>query len=265
MGENEGARGPQGTLLAADEPSAVAVLRSDGTSPFLLTCDHAGRRIPRSLGSLGLEAPDLERHIAWDIGAATVARSLSERLDAALVLQTYSRLVIDCNRSPEVHDSIATLSESTEIPGNKGISDAARQARVNEIFCPYHERITAALDARADAKRPSALVAVHSFTPVFKGVKRPWHIGILYNRDRRLPGVLFDLLSEHDHLVVGDNQPYAVSDVTDYTIPVHGERRGIPHVEIEIRQDLIAEPTGQEIWAERLADLLPRALERLDA
>ena len=250
-------------LLHPDEPPPVTVERPRGASPFFLTCDHAGNRLPRRLGSLGLAARDLERHIAWDAGAAGVARALSRRLDATLVLQTYSRLVIDCNRNPEVPDAMPAVSENTAIPGNRNLSTAAARARVREVWAPYHDDISRRLDARQRAGRPSVLVAVHSFTPVYNGERRPWHIGVLYNRDPRLAHIMLDLLRGADGLVVGDNQPYRVSDRTDYTIPVHGEGRGIAHVEVEIRQDLIADRRGQNAWARRLADLLTRAGRRL--
>ena len=247
------------TLLDADEPDPVSFDNEAGRSAFFLACDHAGRAIPRRLDRLGLPEHETQRHIAWDIGIGAVGRQLSRLLDAAVVLQTYSRLVIDCNRDPEVPSSIPEISEMTEIPGNLGLTQVARTARIDAIFCPYHCTIAAALDRRAAAGRASALVALHSFTPVFKGVARPWHVAVLYNRDTRLARPLFELLSAEDGLVVGDNAPYAVSDLTDYTVPVHGERRGLPHVEIEIRQDQIAEPSGQRDWAERLARLLPAA------
>jgi len=250
-------------LLAADEPAPTIVENADGASPFFLNCDHAGKRIPRRLGSLGLPDTELVRHIAWDIGAAAVARLLSRQLGATLVMQTYSRLVIDCNRAPGVPTSIVTLSESSEVPGNRDLGADAVAGRVREIFNPYHDRIVQLLDQRQQRGRPTMLVAMHSFTPVFKGVSRPWHIGILYNRDRRLAAVMLDLLRAETGLVVGDNEPYAVSDLTDYTIPVHGEQRGILHVEIEVRQDLIAEPAGQSAWADRLARVLTAAQQRL--
>jgi predicted N-formylglutamate amidohydrolase len=246
-------------LLDPDEPHPVTLDNEAGRSVFLLTCDHAGRAIPRRLGRLGLPPHETERHIAWDIGIGAVGRQLARLLDAALVLQTYSRLVIDCNRDPDVPSSIPEISETTEIPGNRGLGDAARAARVEAIFRPYHDTIAAALDRRAAAGRSSVLVALHSFTPVFRGVARPWHAAVLYNRDPRLAHPLFRLLSAEDGLVIGDNEPYAVSDLTDYTVPVHGERRSLPHIEIEIRQDQIADPAGQTAWAERLARLLPAA------
>jgi len=178
-------------------------------------------------------------------------------------MQTYSRLVIDSNRAPGVPTSIVTLSESTEIPGNRNLGADQVAARVREVFKPYHDRIVALLDSRKQRKRPTILVAMHSFTPVFKGVARPWHIGVLYNRDRRLAGIMLDLLRAEPDLTVGDNEPYSVGDLTDYTIPVHGEQRGIPHVEIEIRQDLIAGADGQAAWADRLARVLTAAERRL--
>jgi predicted N-formylglutamate amidohydrolase len=246
-------------LLEPDEPKPVTVKNETGSSAFLLTCDHAGRAIPHRLGNLGLPQHELGRHIAWDIGIGAVGRQLSQLLDATVVLQTYSRLVIDCNRDPGMPSSIPEISETTDIPGNSGLSDAERVARRDAIFRPYHDAIAAALDRRAAAGRATVLVALHSFTPVFKGVARPWHAAVLYNRDPRLAQALFELLSAENGLVVGDNEPYRVTDVTDYTVPVHGERRGLPHVEIEIRQDLITEHPGQREWAERLARLLPAA------
>lgn len=246
-------------LLDPDEPLPVIFDNGAGGSAFFLTCDHGGRAIPRRLARLGLPEPETFRHIAWDIGIAAVGRLLSARLDAALVVQSYSRLVIDCNRDPAVPSSIPELSDDTEIPGNRGLTQAARKARIEAVFRPYHDRISTALDRRQAAGAVSVLVALHSFTPVFKGVSRPWHVGVLYNRDPRLSREMLALLRAEGDLHVGDNEPYRVTDQTDYTVPVHGERRGLPYLEIEIRQDLIAEPSGQAAWAERLARLLPAA------
>jgi predicted N-formylglutamate amidohydrolase len=244
-------------LLDPDEPPPAILENAAGGAIFFLVCDHAGRAFPRRLGTLGLPEAETWRHIAWDIGIGGVGRQLSRLLDAPLLLQTYSRLVIDCNRDPGVPSSIPELSEATAIPGNRSLAAAARAARVAAIFRPYHAALQAALDRRG----ATVLVALHSFTPVFKGVARPWHAGVLYNRDRRLACPLLDLLRAEEGLVVGDNQPYAVSDQSDYTVPMHGEARGLPSVEIEIRQDLLAEPGGQALWAERLARLLPAAWE----
>jgi predicted N-formylglutamate amidohydrolase len=251
------------SLLQADDPSPVRVLREAGPSAFFLTADHAGRTIPRRLGQLGVAGGELDRHIAWDIGIAGVTERLSEALDATAVLQTYSRLVVDCNRDPSVASSMPEVSEHTAIPGNVGLSHTDRAARVTEIFEPYHARIRALLDARLAAGQRTIYVAMHSFTPVFKGESRAMQVGVLYNRDVRLAAIMLELLRAEGDLTVGDNAPYAVSDVTDYGVPVHAERRGLAHVEIEIRQDLIAGEAGQVAWAARFARLLRDAAERL--
>jgi predicted N-formylglutamate amidohydrolase len=251
-------------LLAPDEPDPVSVHNAGGTPPFLLVADHAGKAIPRALGDLGLAAAERERHIAWDIGIAGLGRPLADALGATLVQQNYSRLVVDCNRPLDAETSIPELSETTSIPGNVGLSEAARAARADAIFRPYHQRIEAELDRRHHAGQATALIALHSFTPVFKGAARPWHAGVLYNRDPRFARCLLALLNAEKDLFVGDNAPYFVSDASDYTIPVHAERRGLHHVLIEVRQDLIAEETGQRDWAARLARLLPEAYRGLE-
>jgi predicted N-formylglutamate amidohydrolase len=251
------------SLLFPDEPPACTTLGMPGSLPFLLVCDHAGNRIPRRLGTLGVSESERQRHIAWDIGAAGVVRHMAARLGAFAILQSYSRLVIDCNRDPRVPTSIATISEDTPIPGNENLSQEEREQRIAEIYRPYHDRIAAELDRRRAAGIPTLLVAIHSFTPVYRGVARPWHAGMLYNRDNRLAQTMIELLRAEGGLVVGDNQPYAVSDESDYTIPVHAEKRGLPYGEIEIRQDLIADEAGQAEWAERIARLLTIAWDRI--
>ena len=251
------------SLLGPDDPDPVIVERTAGGSPFLLVCDHADRRFPKATGSLGVAAEDLERHIAYDIGILPVARAVAEELDAPLVAQTYSRLVIDCNRPTHVPQSIPEVSELTEIPGNRGLGGSDRQARIEALFRPYHEAIAALLEARAGRGQPTVLIAMHSFTEVYMGADRPWHVGLLYNRDNRLARPLLELLASDAALSVGDQLPYAVDDEHDYTLPVHGERRGLWHVGIEIRQDLIAEVTGQEQWMERIGTVLQQLLERL--
>jgi predicted N-formylglutamate amidohydrolase len=249
----------EASLLSPDEPAAFEVVEGSARSPFLITCDHAGRRLPRLLGTLGLPEVELTRHIAWDLGAAQVTRHLARELGAFAILQTYSRLVIDCNRRPGVPSSIPTVSESTTIPGNDALPDVAAKRRERDVFLPYHERILQEVERRERAAQPTVLIAMHSFTPIFHGVPRPWHVGMLYHRDPRLGHALLTLLRADPELVVGDNQPYSVGDLTDYGIPVYGEQRGILHVEIEIRQDLLMEAAGQLAWAKRFAELLPAA------
>jgi len=252
-------------LLAANEVPPVLEENAASRSPFFFTCDHYGRLIARALGDLGVADSELERHIAWDIGIAGVATRLAKDMDVHLIAQRYSRLVIDCNRPFDSPGSIPLLSEATEIPGNAGLTDEQIAARQRTIFAPYHARITQALDARKARGQPTILVALHSFTPVYAGIARPWHIGTLYHRDERLPHLLRDLLRKDGDLVVGDNEPYAVSDATDYTIPVHGEQRGLMNTGIEIRQDLIADESGQQQWAERLARLFREIEDMLHA
>jgi predicted N-formylglutamate amidohydrolase len=240
-------------LLGTGDVPPVLEQNAAGNSPFLLTCDHYGRLIPRALGDLGLPAGELRRHIAWDIGIAGVAEALAKHLDAHLIAQRYSRLVIDCNRPPDAPSSIPKISEATTIPGNEGLARDAVEARRSLIFEPYHRRIAEVIDRRLRDGVPTVLVSLHSFTPVYAGVARPWHIGTLYHRDIRLPPLLLKLLRAEPDLVVGDNEPYAVSDDTDYTIPVHGEARGLMNSGIEIRQDLISDQAGERQWADRLA------------
>jgi len=252
-------------LLAPDEPLPCLTIGEPNDSPFLIVCDHAGKLIPRRLATLGVSEPDLERHIGWDIGAAGVARQLAQKLGALLILQRYSRLVIDCNRAPGSATSIVEVSEHTAVPGNRGLTRAQVTRRTAEIFQPYHDRIADELDRRLAANIPTALIAIHSFTPIYKGQARPWQIGLLYNRDPRIARTMIALLrTESGGFTVGDNQPYSVSDESDYTIPVHAERRGLPYAEIEIRQDLIATAVGQVDWAERLARLLIRSWRALE-
>jgi len=253
---------PAGPLLSDQDPPPFREISGSATSDYVITGDHAGRAIPQSLGTLGLSAAELETHVAWDIGAAGVAESLGAALGGFVILQTYSRLVIDCNRPLHVESSIATKSEYTLVPGNQGIPRDEADLRAEEIFVPYHQRIDRELERREQEGRPAVYVAVHSFTPRYMGSGRVWHAGVLYGKDARLGRALLELLRQEAGLVVGDNEPYAVSELTDYGIVQHAERRGLLCVELEIRQDLITDAAGQAIWAERLARILPEAVVR---
>ena len=202
--------GVSSLLLETADVPPVHEHNATGRSPFLITCDHYGRLIPRALGELGLPESELRRHIAWDIGIAGVAEQLSDHLGAHLIAQRYSRLVIDCNRPPHVASSIPLISEATTIPGNEGLTREAAEARREKIFDPYHRRIDEIIDSRLHAGMPTMLVSMHSFTPVYAGIARPWHIGTLYHRDTVLPPLLLKALRNEGDLVVGDNEPYAV-------------------------------------------------------
>ncbi len=252
-------------LLAADEPPAFQEFQIDGGSDFIIVADHASARIPRRLENLGLPDSELQRHIAWDIGALSVARRVAQELDAPLLAQSYSRLVIDCNRDPKVATSIPRVSELREIPGNIGLSAQDIDARRREIFDPYHRRIRDLLDHRQAIARRAILVAQHTMTDVYKAEPRKMHAAVLYNRDRRFAGAVLRMLRRERDLIIADNEPYFVSDETDYTIPHHAEARSLLHVEIEIRQDLVKDETGQSEWATRIVRALQDAEREFDA
>ncbi|MGQ0664840.1 MAG: N-formylglutamate amidohydrolase [Pseudomonadota bacterium] len=246
-------------LLAADEPPAVELFNAAGRADALVVCDHAERRVPRTLGALGLPPWAFDRHIAWDIGAAEVARRLALALDAPLVLAGYSRLVIDPNRRPGDPTSIPEQSDGVPVPGNLGLGAAARGAREAALFHPYHDAIRERIEAIGRRGAVPAVVSIHSCTPVFEGFERPWHLGVLWNRDPRLPVPLLERLAAEPGIVVGDNQPYSARQGRGYTMARHAESAGLPHVLIELRQDLVDTRHG----AERLAAILAAALRKL--
>ena len=244
-------------LLAEDAPHPAVVRAGNPECPFVLVADHAGNAVPPGMADLGLGEADLMRHIAWDIGIAGVADALAEKLNAPLVRQRYSRLVIDCNRDPARADAIPEVSDGSAIPGNAALNDAGRAARVEAIHAPYHAAIAAAL---AGQSRPPILIALHSFTPVMNGFARPWHAGVLHDRgDTRFSRAVLAGLRARIDAPVGDNEPYAMDGI-DFTVPHHCYAAERPYAEIEIRQDLIPDATGQERWAELLADVLTNSL-----
>ncbi|MCY6381803.1 N-formylglutamate amidohydrolase [Hoeflea prorocentri] len=245
-------------LLQDDEPNPVRVVNPDATGPFLLVCEHAGNLVPAALSGLGIAATDLDKHIGHDIGAAAVAEDLADKLGSALILQRYSRLVIDCNRPWGAPDLVPDVADGVVVSGNHDLSETARRRRFDEIHVPLHDTIA----ERIDRLRPKALVAVHSFTEALSdGVLRTLDLGLLYNRDSRLAEALHKaVLAIAPGTHVAMNVPYHVEDTSDVTIPVHGEARGLPHVLIEIRNDLIADTTGQRAWGELLANALLKAL-----
>ncbi|WP_439596383.1 N-formylglutamate amidohydrolase [Falsiroseomonas sp.] len=238
------------------DPPAVTAVNEGGASPLVLVCEHASNHIPAHHAALGLPAEALRRHIAWDIGAAALARRLSALLDAPLFLSGYSRLLIDCNRPPGVPSSIPLRSESTEIPGNRDLTEAEVARRQEDYFWPFQDRIARFLDARPTR----FILGVHSFTPVFLGVARPWEAGVLYGEATGFGAALLAGLRQDPALTVGDNEPYRIELAEDYTVPVHGDARGIAAALIEVRQDLLADDAGIEAWAQRLAPVLAGAM-----
>ena len=241
-------------VLAADELPAVLARERGG--PFVVVCEHASNVLPRSLGTLGLSESDCWRHIAWDPSAAAMAEVIVDAHGSDLVVQRYSRLVVDCNRASDLPDAIPERSEDTPIPGNVGLSPAARDSRIEAVWMPFHAAVEGLLTRRLAARRPTALVTIHTFTPVYRGVSRPWHAGIISTGERSFADAVLSALRRDKSLVVGDNEPYSPKDNVDYTIRRHGADRGLPNVMIEVRNDLVATASGQREWADRLASAL---------
>lgn len=254
------------TPLSPADPPPCNIVNPDGHGRVVLICEHGGRLVPQALGDLGLPPEAFEGHIAWDIGAAGVARAMSGILDAPLLLQRYSRLVIDCNRSFQSPDLIPEVSDGTQVPGNRGLTPEERQARHDAILVPFHDAVTKVLDSRPDPQR-TIILMIHSFTPRLQsqGVERPMHLGFLFNRDPRLGRAMVAAVrAENPSLIAEENAPYQCSDLTDYAVPVHAEPRGVLHALVEIRNDLIATPDAQVAWAEILTRALARALNTLE-
>jgi predicted N-formylglutamate amidohydrolase len=246
-----------------DEPLAQpphAWHRPDGSSPVVLACEHASHHLPEAYAGLGLSAADQRRHIGWDLGAAALARALSDALDAPLLLATYSRLLLDLNRATDAPDSIATHSEGTPIPGNHALGDDERARRQARIYAPFHAQLDAALDARLARGESPLLVTVHSFTPTWHGAPRPWHAGVISRHDRRIADTFLATLGRESALCLGDNLPYGSEGGTFHTVGRHAEERGIPGAVFEVRQDLLADEDGIAEWAARLRGVLEACL-----
>ena len=247
-------------MLTAADPSPVVIENPQGRSPFLFIGDHAGNVIPSRLGALGLGPNDLTRHIGWDIGVAALGALLSEAMDATFIRQTYSRLVVDCNRRPDAVDAMPPVSDGTVVPANHDLTAEDRAERVAAVHEPYHRAIEAELRRRQAAGQASIMIALHSFTPALAGgAVRPWQVGVLHDGgDARFARRLLDELGRNAALVVGDNEPYRM-DTIDFTVPRHCYPAALPYAELELRQDLIGDAAGQRRWAALLADALRKA------
>jgi predicted N-formylglutamate amidohydrolase len=252
------------SLLRPGDPPAVELFHSAARRPVLLTCDHASKAVPQALGLLGLTAEEIARHIGWDIGAAEVTRRLAEKLDTPAILAGYSRLVIDCNRDPEDATSIPEASDDVVVSANRGLTAQARAERRAALFAPYHAAIETWLAARLATGEAPAVLSIHSFTPAMGGKARPWHVGILWDKDARIPVPLMAALRGDPALAVGDNQPYSAKEPAGYTVRHHAVARGLPHVAVEIRQNLIDTAAGAAAWAARLAAALAPILARTE-
>ena len=248
-------------LLAARDAQVFELLDKEPSVPVLIVCDHASRRIPESFGDLGLPSQYLYKHIAWDIGAGALARSLSEKLQLPAVLAGYSRLLVDCNRNLDDPSAFPEASDGIPVPGNQALSQLERQQRIDAFYWPYHHAIRDRIRLLESLAPAPALIALHSFTPALDGVSRPWHVGVMWNKDHRIALALIQNLAAMDGVVVGDNQPYSGRHPADFTIDHHAEAEGLPHAGIEVRQDLVQTEEGVAEWSERLAQVLAPILE----
>lgn len=242
--------------MSGDLCDPVVCENAEGTGPFVIVCDHASRRVAAEFGGLGLDSSALEAHIAWDPGALGVARVASKQLDAPLLWPDVSRLVIDCNRDPSAPDLIVAEADGTPVPGNRDLDPIDRNHRLADVHAPYHAAIEALLEKRQAEGLATALIAIHSFTPIWKGEPRPWQVGVVFGDDRRLADQLLEGLGTDPSLSLGINQPYSPADRVYYTVQRHTGPRALAGVMIEIRNDLIAGEVGQRQWGERLASIL---------
>ena len=248
------------TLIGPNDPPPFELINPGGTAETLLVCDHASHAVPEAMERLGLAENVIQDHIGWDIGAAELSRQMANLLDAPALLAGYSRLLIDCNRPPEAPDRIPSVSDGVVIPANQSLDPMAIAARVETFFQPYHDAIREAIVGMLARGVMPSLVAVHSFTPVMGGIRRPWHVSVCWERDRRIAKPLVAALRQEPETCVGDNEPYAIEPLTDFTIPEHGARRGLPHVLIEVRNDQIRSADGIQEWAQYLCRSLMSVL-----
>lgn len=242
------------------DPPIFEVINADSDYPVVLVCEHAGREIPAKLNNLGLPDEVLTRHIAWDIGAAAVTRKMAQLLRAPAVLQAYSRLVIDCNRPTDQPTSIPVISDGVTVTANQQMSTSERQQRISEIFNPFQDRVKHLLDH----KKRSATFAIHSFTPIMDGVSRPWDIGFLFRNDAETSHWLANYFAnQHKDIIIGMNQPYQITNDSDWFVPQHGEKRRLAHSLIEIRNDHIIERNGQSRWALMLSETISKYIQEI--
>ncbi|GLO72657.1 N-formylglutamate amidohydrolase [Phaeobacter inhibens] len=247
-------------LLGPQDPSPVEVINAASDHPLLLVCEHAGKRVPHALNGLGIAQEDRDSHVGWDIGAAAVTRILAKALGAPAILQSYSRLVIDCNRPPDAPDAMPEANHGVQVPGNRDLSAAARADRIAEIFGPFQ----ATVERQLMQQSRKIVLSIHSFTPFLAGEPRPWHVGFLFRQDAQTSTHLARFIADaQPELTIGMNQPYQIDDTSDWFVPQHGETSGLPHSLIEIRNDLIGDAAGQQKWADILIAAINRYLREV--
>ena len=247
--------------MAPEEPAAFRITEG-GNAGGVIVCDHAGNAVPRALGDLGMSEEDRLDHIGWDIGAAMVARRIARHLRAPLIEGVYSRLVIDCNRYPKADDAMPEWVDGRRIPGNQALSAANKTRRVAAIFDPYHGKIASRLDRAIARGATPVLLSIHSCAEAMNGIHRPWHIGIGWTRDTRVSEPVLAMLATDPELKVGDNQPYGLDLGLDFTVPEHAMVRGLAHLQVEFRNDLLRTEAGAERLADRFIDALSRIGDR---
>jgi predicted N-formylglutamate amidohydrolase len=249
--------------IASHTSDSYTVIGGPATAGLLILCDHAGNAFPPGYGTLGLPPDQLKRHIAYDIGAAEMTRQLAASLGAPAIMTHFSRLLIDPNRGADDPTLIMRLSDGAIVPGNRRLDATERETRIARYWRPYHEAVRATIDACIAAGVPPALLSIHSFTESWKGVPRPWHVGVLWDKDGRLPQPLLEAFYAEGDLIVGDNEPYKGCLHGD-TMWQHGSMRGLAHALIEVRQDLIRDLEGQTAWADRISRIMRGLLDRPD-
>ncbi len=248
------------TILAADEPRPFVIRNPAATAPILLVCDHASRRFPASLGTMGLDPAARRCHLALDIGAGALTEQLADSLGVTAVLCQYSRLIVDCNRQLMDPGAFLEFSDGIVVPGNRNLHQADKDKRANEIYWPYHEAVTGQIERISALGISPVIISIHSFTPVLNGESRTWEMGVLWDQDRVTAEIFVHDLRAAGYLV-GDNEPYSGKAPQDFTLDHHAESIGLPHVGIEIRQDLIHHQDG----VDRISEIMHKVIETLPA
>lgn len=241
-------------LLTDNEPAPYVLENTTGDAPIFISCDHASNLVPKSLNNLGLKASDLEKHIAYDIGALAISKILSTTFNAPLLYSNYSRLVTDLNRQLDDPALMPEVSDGIVIPANRALSKQQVEQRIDTLFTPYHNQFSDALDRFEAASVSPVIIGVHTFTPCWQGQQRPWHIGVMWDTDSRMANPFLNYLNTLEDICVGDNRPYHAIDPrgidpVGYAFGNHARARGLPHLFIEVRQDLVANEAGAAHWA----------------
>jgi len=250
--------------IADTDLPPVLIENQQGKSRFVILCDHSSNNIPKKYDNLGISEAERQMHVAWDPGTLDVAKTLAQMFDAPLIYSTISRLVIDKNRSRDRNDLIPSTSEYIKISGNENISQTERQQRINDYHIPYHNAITNLLDEREELGINNVIMSIHSFTPTYMGIKRPWEIGLIPGIDERFTRAVFEALNENkEPMNVGWNEPYAADHGVHYTMDIHSDKRGLHGTMVEIRNNEIADEGGIDRWVKILGSAMKSAINKI--